>query len=428
MESTATAGRGTRTVLAGVIGNVLEWYDFALFGFLTPVISPLFFPSENRLASLLDTYGVFALGFLMRPVGGVLFGHIGDRLGRKKALEWSVILMALPTTAVGLLPTYAQVGLLAPVLLTLIRMLQGISVGGEFIGSISFLGEQSAVKRRGFLGSWATSSAGLGNLLGSGTAALVVTLVPADDLASWGWRVPFLCGIAVGGVGLWLRLGINESPVFQKVAAEGEVVRAPVLLALRRDRRAILITAGLTLMLSVGFYLPWIWLPTWLSRIIPDRLPLSEALTINTVAMSVMLALGPLFGALSDRLGRRPLILAGCAALTVLAYPLFLLLATGREGADLQAQLAIALFAAMVSGVAPAAYVELFPTETRYSGIALGYNGTQAVLGGTTPFLATWLVQFTGNVMAPAFLFLAAALLCGLAALCMTERAGEALK
>jgi MHS family proline/betaine transporter-like MFS transporter len=312
-------------------------------------------------------------------------------------------------------------------LLTLIRVLQGISVGGEFIGSISFLGEHAPGRRRGFLASWSTTSASFGNLLGSGTAALVVTFVPPEDLATWGWRVPFLCGVAIGAVGLWLRLGVSESPQFQKAAAQGEVVRVPLLLALRRDRRAILITAGLTLMLSVGFYLPWIWLPTWMSRIIPHRLPLSQALTVNTLAMAVLLALGPVFGAVSDRLGRRPVILAGCAALTLLAYPLFVLLATGRELADLQGQLVVALFSAMVAGVAPAAYVELFPTETRYSGIALGYNGTQALLGGTTPFLATWLIDVTGHVRAPAFYFLAAALLCGLAAFCMTERSRQPL-
>jgi MHS family proline/betaine transporter-like MFS transporter len=424
----AAPAHQARTVIAGVIGNVLEWYDFALFGFLAPIISPLFFPAESRIASLLATYGVFALGFLMRPVGGILFGHIGDRMGRKKALEWSVLLMALPTTMLGLLPTYAQIGLLAPLLLTLIRMLQGISVGGEFIGSISFLGEHAPAQSRGFLGSWSAASGTFGNLLGSGTAALVVTFVPSTDLAAWGWRVPFICGFAVGVVGLWLRLGIAESPQFKKAVAQGEVARVPLLLALRRDGRAILTTAGLTLMLSIGFYLPWIWLPTWMSRIIPHHLPLSEALTINTLAMGVMLVLCPIFGALSDRLGRRVVILVGCAGLTVLAYPLFLLLSTGTELADLQGQLAIALFAAMVGGVAPAAYVELFPTETRYSGIALGYNGTQALLGGTTPFIATWLIEVTGNLLAPAFYFLAAALLSGVAALCMPERARQPLK
>jgi MHS family proline/betaine transporter-like MFS transporter len=428
MSGSVSSLHRMRTVLAGMIGNVLEWYDFALFGFLAPILSPLFFPTEDRLASLLATYGVFALGFLMRPVGGVFFGHIGDRLGRKKALEWSVLLMALPTTLLGLLPTYAQAGLFAPLALTVIRMVQGLSVGGEFIGSISFLGEHAPVERRGFLGSWSSTSACLGNLLGSGVAAFAGSVMSPAALATWGWRVPFLCGILVGAVGVWIRRGVAESPQFKQAAAEGEVVRVPLLVALRRDRRAILITAGLTLMLSVGYYLPWVWLPTWMSRILPHPLPLSEALTVNTLAMGVLLALGPVFGAWSDRVGRRVVIIAGCAALTLLAYPLFLLLSTGTESADLQGLLVIALLAAMVCGAAPAAYVELFPTETRYSGIALGYNGTQALLGGTTPFIATWLIDITGHVRAPAFLFLAAAALCGIAAFCMPERSRQSLE
>lgn len=428
MSEVATATHRTRTTLAGMIGNVLEWYDFALFGFLAPLVSPLFFPAEDRLASLLATYGVFALGFLTRPVGGVLFGHMGDRLGRKKALEWSVLLMALPTTLLGLLPTYAQAGLLAPLMLTLLRMLQGLSVGGEFIDSISFLGEHAPAQRRGFFGSWATTSACLGNLLGSGTAAFAGIVLSPADLATWGWRMPFLCGILVGAVGFWLRRGVAESPQFQQAAAAGEVVRMPLLVALRRDGRAILTTAGLTLMLSVGYYLPWVWLPTWMSRILPHPLPMSEALTVNTLAIAVLLGLGPVFGALSDRLGRRPVIVVGCAALTLLACPLFLLLSRGTESADLHGVLVIALFAAMVSGAAPAAYVELFPTETRYSGIALGYNGTQAVLGDTTPFIATWLIDVTGHLRAPAFYFLAAAALCGVAAFRMTERSGQPLE
>src|SRR5262245_933637 len=370
-DATTRRREHTRTVVAGAVGNVLEWYDFALFGFLAPVIAPLFFPSESRLASLLDTYGAFALGFFMRPLGGVLFGHIGDRLGRKQALLWSVLLMAVPTTLLGVLPTYAEVGLLAPLLLTLIRMLQGLSVGGEFIGSMSFLGEHAAPRLRGFISSWCTFSGGLGNLLGSGVAALVTATLSADDLASWGWRLPFLAGVGVGVVGLWLRRGIEESPCFSQHAGAGETVRYPVLVALQRDRRAMLVTVGLALMLSIGFYLPWVWLSTWLSRINSPHLPLSRALEVNTLAMAVMIVMNPIAGALSDRVGRRRVMLTGCFLVAVLSYPLFLLLSSGSAVADLQAQLILAVCSGLVYGPAAAAFVELFPTQTRYSGIAL---------------------------------------------------------
>lgn len=418
----------SRTVLAGVIGNVLEWYDFALFGFLAPVIAPLFFPSEDRLASLLNTYGVFALGFLMRPLGGILFGHLGDRMGRKHALQWSVLLMALPTTCIAFLPTYHHVGFVAPLLLTIIRMLQGVSVGGEFIGSMSFLGEHADAHRRGFIGSWCTFSGGLGNLLGSGVAALVTTLIPHEHLHSWGWRLPFLAGIAVGFVGMWLRRDVAESPTFTRASEAGEQVRIPLLLALRRDYLAIFQTMGLALMLSIGFYLPWVWLPTWLSAINKPHVRESTALIVNTVAMSVMTALIPVAGAMSDRVGRRRLLLAGCLAVLFICYPLFVVLASGNPWLDLQGQLVFAVFLALVYGPSAAALVELFPTQTRYSGIAFAYNVTLAVVGGTTPLVATWLIDETGYAKAPAFYLMAAALLAAVAVAWMPDRTGEELR
>ena len=305
LESTAIqAERTTRMVVAGVIGNVLEWYDFALFGFFAPVISQLFFPSDNRIASLLATFGVFALGFLMRPSAAHFFGHIGDRLGRKKALELSVLMMAIPTTLVGLLPSYHQIGIAAPVILTVLRMLQGASVGGELIGSISFLGEHSPPERRGLLGSWTSSSATLGVLAGSGVAALVTRTLPPAIVTAWGWRVPFWCGFLVGLTGLWLRRGIAESPRFTNAVQLGEVAQSPVAEALRRDTGAILRTFGLAILMAVGFYLPFVWLSTWLGHI--HRPPLTDALTINTIALAVFSALIPLGGMLSDRFGAGP--------------------------------------------------------------------------------------------------------------------------
>src|SRR5918998_812271 len=193
MTQLEDAEKTTQTVVAGAIGNVLEWYDFALFGFFAPIIGTMFFPSSDRLASLLATFGVFALGFLMRPLGGLIFGHIGDRVGRKKALELSVLLMAVPTTVVGVLPGYDRIGIAAPIALTLVRMLQGMSVGGELIGSISFLGESAAGGRRGLLGSWTSCGATAGVLLGSGVAAFTSGALTHEQLTTWGWRVPFLC-------------------------------------------------------------------------------------------------------------------------------------------------------------------------------------------------------------------------------------------
>jgi MHS family proline/betaine transporter-like MFS transporter len=427
MQPAAHAPSRSRTIVAGVIGNVLEWYDFALFGFLTPFIAPQFFPAEKPLVSLLYTFGVFAIGFFMRPLGGLFFGHIGDRLGRKTALKWSVVLMAVPTTLVAVLPTYDQIGLAAPLLLTGIRMLQGLSVGGEFIGSMAFLGEHASDRRRGLLGSWVGFGGGLGNLLGCSVAALVTNLVPPRPLHEWGWRLPFLGGLAIGVVGLWLRRGVGETPTFEKVEQAGQREAVPVLAALRSERRALMLTVGLALIGTAGFYLLWVWVTTWLSKINQPPLPLPQALAINTAALTLMVLLTPLFGTLSDRLGRKVLIAGGCAALAALVYPLFGLLSKGSWTAALEGQLALAFLCAVVYGPGPAAFVELFPTRTRYSGIALAYNGTVALLGGTTPFLATWLIHVTGYNLAPSFYLLALAVLTGLAALSMTDRTGQPL-
>jgi MHS family proline/betaine transporter-like MFS transporter len=414
----------TRTVLAGVIGNALEWYDFALFGYFAPVLATLFFPAESRLAGLLSAFGVFAAGFLMRPIGGVIFGHIGDRVGRKKALELSVLLMALPTTAMGLLPTHAQIGLAAPLLLTAIRLLQGLSVGGELIGSISFLAEHAPAGRRGLLGSWSFATASGGTLIGSATAAVLEALLAPDELARWGWRVPFLCGILVGAVGLWLRHGIDETPRFKEAVGAGDVAASPVGESLRRDGRAVLRCLGVSLLMAVAFYLTFVWLPAWLSEINQPRLLNKKALEVNTIAMALLITLVPAFGALSDRVGRRPVMLAGAAGYALLTYPLFLLLERGTYAAALAGEGALAVCYALVNGPSAAAFVEMFPTRTRYSGVAVGYNLAMGLVGGTTPVLATWLVGATGYNLAPAWLLSAAAVVAAPVLWRMPERRG----
>ncbi|MEQ8790307.1 MAG: MFS transporter [Pirellulaceae bacterium] len=413
-----------RLVVAGVIGNVLEWYDFALFGYFASVISGLFFPGENQLAALLQTFGVFAVGYAMRPLGGVIFGHIGDRYSRKRALELSVILMAIPTTCLGLLPTYAAIGIAAPILLTLIRIVQGVSVGGEMIGSVSFLGEHSPAGRRGLLGSWSMCSAIGGILLGSAVAALMHEVLPDDALQTWGWRIPFVCGSLVGVVGLWLRRGIEEPPPEPRPTG-AFADRSPVVQALAENRLAIFQTFAITTMVSVGFYMPFVWLSTWLMKI--NKPPLESALTVNTLAMTVLLLLIPLGGIISDRIGRKLSLLLSAAAYVVLAYPLFLLLSRGDFASALVAQLVFALCAGLALGGAPAAYVELFPRGTRYSGIAIGYNAAQAVFGGTTPLVCTWLISASGDLDAPGIYLAAIGLCVGLVVLTMKDRSKEPL-
>lgn len=399
----------TRTVVAGAIGNVLEWYDFSLFGFFAPAIAREIMPAGDPIALLLRTFGVFASGFLMRPLGGVLFGYVGDRLGRKRALELSVLLMAVATTAMGALPPYASIGLAAPLLLTLLRLLQGLSVGGEYIGSMSFLSEVAPPDRRAFLGSWSSFSVILGSLLGSGTAALITGLLPEARLLAWGWRLPFLSGVLIGLVGLWLRLGVAESPRFVQIQKTGRLAANPLAETLRRDRGPIAVTLGLAGILAVGFYVPFIWLPTWLSQI--NRPPLAEgrALTATTISLTVLLVLTPLAALVSDRLGRRPMILGTALGYLVLSYPLFRLMSAGTFASALLGGLVFACCNSLFSGCMAATLVELFPTRTRYTGMAVGYNIGMALLGGTAPAIATGLIGLTGDVLAPAYYLMLAA-------------------
>lgn len=405
----------TRTTLAGAIGNVLEWYDFGLFGFFAPVIGRLFMPSEGSLIPLLKTYGIFATGFLARPVGGILFGYIGDRMGRKRALEVSVVLMAAATALMGLLPTHASLGLAAPLLLTLLRLLQGLSVGGEYIGSMSFLAEHAPPGRRAFLGSWSSFSVILGSLLGSGVAALCTGLLAESELESWGWRVPFLGGILIGLVGFWLRIGVAESPSFLKLRQGGKLAANPIAEAVRNDWRAILTTLGLTGLSSVGFYLPFVWLPTWLASIKQPPLLESQALTANTLALLLLLAITPLTALISDRVGRRPMYLASAAGYALLSYPLFVLMAGGGFASAVLGLLVFAAVNGFYSGCMAATMVELFPTRTRYSGVAIGYNLGQAILGGTAPLVGTALIDLTQNALAPTYYLIGCALIAGAA-------------
>jgi MFS transporter, MHS family, proline/betaine transporter len=427
-ESSVKPSSLTRTVVAGAIGNLLEWYDFGLIAYFATVIaSQIMPPQKDRLVALVDTFGVFAAGFLVRPLGGVLFGYVGDRWGRKRALELSVLLMAVSTTLIGLLPPYASIGLAAPLLLTLMRLLQGLSVGGEYVGSMSFLSEHAAPTRRAFFGSWSSFSVVLGSLLGSGTAALLTGLLSEDQLRAWGWRVPFLSGVLIGLVGMWLRLGIAESPSFRHAQKTGKLTNNPLAETVRKDLGPIAITFGLSALLGVGYYLPFIWLPTWLSQI--NRPPLDEnrALTANTIALAALLILTPLAALVADRVGRRPMILGTALGYVLLSYPLFLLMSGGTFVGALLAGLVFASCNSFFSGCMAATLVELFPTRTRYTGMALAYNVGMALLGGTAPLAATALIQQTDDVLAPAYYLIGAAALTGTAGLFVKSRHGQPL-
>ncbi|MFC1611720.1 MFS transporter [Myxococcota bacterium] len=410
----------TRGLVGGIIGNVLEWYDFAVFGYFAPIIGKQFFPSDDPNASLLGALGVFAAAYVMRPIGGAFFGYIGDRHGRKSALLLSVLLMAVPTTLIGVLPTHAQIGAAAGVLLALLRLLQGLSVGGELVGSISFITETSPPKQRGFIGSWALASSTGGVMLGSLVASLVHHGLSPDAAASWGWRLPFLVGSLIAAGSLWMRTVLQETPDFERVKKTGSIDRNPVAEVIKAMPIRIFHVAALVVLAGGGFYLLFVWWPTLLSKLMTPPVP--HALIVNTLSMMVLMAIIPSAGALSDVIGRRRVLVGSAIGIVLVAFPLFLLVDHGTFAAALAAQLLFALFMGGFTGPLPATMVEMFPARMRFSGIAVGYNLSLCIFGGTTPLVATWLVLKNGSILAAACYLSFLATVSLVAAICLPQQ------
>ena len=398
---TSTTSTMKRTLLAGAIGNVLEWYDFALYGYFAPVFAALFFPSNSPSVSLISAFGVFAVGFLARPLGAMLFGYWGDTLGRRNALASSILLMAVPTCLVGLLPTYETVGVIAPIALTLCRFLQGLSVGGEFTGSATFLVEHAAVSKRGYIGSWAGFSAQIGALLGSGVGALIASNLADEALHQWGWRIPFIMGGFIAVIGWYVRTGVPESPAFERVRLAGGLASSPVLDVFTKQRHAVAKVVGLMWMHGVAFYLLYVYLTTYLVTV--TNITFGTVLALNTGCMTLLALLIPLMGAWSDRVGQTPLLMAGAAGIALMSYPCFLWLTSNDVPRMIAAQILLTVLVACYMGPFFAAVADLFPTAQRYTGLSVGYNIGAALFGGTAPLAATLFIEWSGNNLAPAF-------------------------
>ncbi|ANJ07269.1 glycine betaine/L-proline transporter ProP [Streptomyces parvulus] len=416
-----------RAVKAAALGNAMEWFDFGVYSYIAVTLGKVFFPSGNPTAQLLSTFGAFAAAFLVRPLGGLVFGPLGDRVGRQKVLALTMIMMAAGTFAIGLIPSYATIGVWAPVLLLVARLVQGFSTGGEYAGASTFIAEYAPDKRRGFLGSWLEFGTLAGYIGGAGLVTLMTALLSDGDLTSWGWRIPFLIAGPMGIVGLYLRMRLEETPAFAAEMAKAETNRPKVPLRemVTGQWRALLLCVGLVLVFNVTDYMLLSYMPSYLtSELEYDE---THGLLVVLAVMALMMVVQPFAGALTDRVGRRPVIAAGCAGFLLLSVPALLLIRDGSLVAVGLGMAALGLLLVCFTASMPAALPALFPTRVRYGSLSIGFNVSVSLFGGTTPLVVTALIGATGDMMMPAYYMMAAAVVGGVAVWFMTESAGRPL-
>lgn len=399
-----------KTAFAVGIGNFMEWFDFAVYGYFAAVVGALFFASDDPMIGLLSSLSVFAVGFVMRPLGGLIFGPIGDRKGRKFALVLSVLLMGVATTLIGCLPTFHDIGVTATVLLVALRMVQGLSAGGEGASAITFLIESAPKNRRGLVGSVIPASAALSFVAGSFAALLVNSLLGETEMLAWGWRIPFLIAAPLSIIGLYVRLRIEESPVFEALVEKDELATSPLKLPLVNGWRSPLVAFAVSAVGGTGIYFLATYMNTQLSTV--AGFPKTTALTLMTVALISYMALCPLAGWLADRFGRRPINLLGTIGHLVLTIPVFLLVGSGSQAAALLGLVLMAISQSMVVVTNFVIIVELFPAASRSSSVSLAYNLALAFVAGPGPFVAAWLFTSTGNPLSPAFYLIGVAAVC----------------
>ncbi|SAK75719.1 MFS transporter [Caballeronia ptereochthonis] len=396
-----------RAIVATVLGNGLEWFDFTVFSFFAVTIAKLFFPTGNELSSVLLTVATFGVGFFMRPVGGIVLGIYADKVGRKAALSLTILLMAFGTALIGLAPTYDQAGIFAPLIIVVARLLQGFSAGGEMGGATAFLTEYAPPEKRAFYSSWIQSSIGFAVLLGAATGAFVTSSLDVSALNSWGWRLPFLLGIIVGPVGYFIRSHIDETPAFAAVSDEAKP-KSPLAEVLSSFPRETFASFSMVILWTVCTYVLLFYMPTYSVRTL--HLPQSTGLTAGMIGGVMIMCFSPVIGALADRHGRRPFLSGAAIAILVLTWPMFAWINAAPGLASLLVfQAVFGVLIAAYTGPILAAFAELFPTKVLSTGLSVAYNFAVTIFGGFAPFLITWLIARTGSNMAPAIYVMIAA-------------------
>lgn len=407
-----------KVAFSSFLGNFIEWFDYASYSYFATTIALVFFPSGNHTVAMLQTFGVFALSFVLRPVGALFWGNFGDKKGRKGALAISIMFMSGASFLIGCLPSYAKVGILAPILLLLLRMVQGFSASGEYAGAATFLGEYAPTKKRGIYCSLIPASTAIGLLAGSTLATFMTASLSSEALTAWGWRIPFLMAGPLGLVVHYIRTKLADSPVYasmsealenkQQVASDtASKQTCPLRELFQHHAKALLISFGACVLNAVGFYTVLTYLPTYLSDIV--GLPSAQSSTITTICLVLYVALVFGMGHISDKFGRKKVLIGACAAFILLTVPAFLVLDTAQFWPVLIVELAMCATLTANDGTLSSYLTETFPTSVRFTGFAFSFNLANAIFGGTAPFIATWLIYTTGSSIAPAWYMVAVA-------------------
>jgi MFS transporter, MHS family, proline/betaine transporter len=396
-----------RVIASTMVGNGLEWYDYALYGTFTALISKHFFPAGDDAVALIATFGIFAVGFLMRPLGAMFFGYIGDKYGRKNALALSILLMAFPTACIGILPIYKEIGLWAPVLLTVIRLVQGVAVGGEFGGSIVYLVEHATNKNKNRMGSLSMLSMLIGLLSGAMISAGLAHYMSPIDFDTWGWRIPFILGFFIGIIGLYIRSRLDESPVFMEAKEAGHTSDAPIKDSLQQNYKEILLGIGIYLAVTIPFYIQTVFMPSFMVKFL--ELSTSDSLLIFSLSLLTMMIVAPISAWLSDNKDREVVLKVILILYVAFAIPYIYLLDQKTFASILVSQLLFSALLGSYIAPIPTLVVELFPTKTRYTGMSLACNLAAAIFGGTAPMLVTKMITLMGSNSPISFYIMVAA-------------------
>jgi MHS family shikimate/dehydroshikimate transporter-like MFS transporter len=417
-----------RVVISSIVGTAVEWYDFLIYGTASALVfNKLFFPLSDPALGTIAAFGTYGVGFFARPVGAAIFGHFGDRVGRKAMLAMTIVIMGLGTFLIGLLPTYSQIGIAAPILLVLLRLLQGIGLGGEWGGAVLMVVENAPDKSRGLLGSMVQLGYPIGNLAAIGALTLLSQL-PEPAFLSWGWRVPFLISIFLAGVGLYIRMQLEETPVFREIEATNAMAPLPVIEVVTKHTRAFFTAIGLKLSEISYVSIAGVFSISYVT----GKLGLPRSVILNALLLSAVVALFaiPFFGWLSDRLGRKTMFIASCVFAVLFAFPMFWLFDTKDAAIITLTVLAAIIFGQIIGfGVGAPWYAELFTARLRYSGASLGFQIGAAISGGLTPFAAATFMAWTGGATWPISLYLIAlGIITFIATMAAPEMAGKPLK